>query len=201
MIDRQAGVAGLEAGDTGQRHQLARIGFDVNLVERGRLQLIFRIHFQHDVMLVVLLVKGRDLSLTECVVEGVVDGLGRDAELGGGIAVDDDIALQAVRLLIAVDVPQLRDFAELVEQLGGPVVKGAEVGGCQRVLVERGGEPAAGPDVLNGLKPQGYAGNDCRFAAKPIDDLVHVHLSFRDRLKADEHAAVVQGRVARWRRR
>ena len=89
-------------------------------------------------VLVVLLVDGRDLPLAERVVEGVVNGRGRDAQARGGVAVDDHVGLQAARLLVAADVAAAAGvWRSLSTSIGGPVVEFVEVAGLQRVLVLR----------------------------------------------------------------
>ena len=82
---------------------------------------------------------------------------GRDAQTGGGVAVDDDIGLQAAGLLVAADILELRDFAELVHEHLGPVVQFIQIAGLQGVLILRLAEPAADADVLDGLEEQGDA--------------------------------------------
>src|SRR5208337_4445122 len=96
VIDRQESIGGLELGDGGQRNQNPIGGVDVNLVERRGVEQVLGLDLQNDVELVVLPVQDRDLPLAERVVESVVNGDGRDAQAGGGVAVNDHCGLQAL---------------------------------------------------------------------------------------------------------
>ena len=58
-----------------------------------RVVLESRIDFQNDVVLAELRVDGRDLPLSEGVIERVIDELQRNAEPAGGAAVDADRGL------------------------------------------------------------------------------------------------------------
>ena len=73
-----------------------------------------RIDFQNDVVLVELGVDGRDLALSECVVESVVDLLRQNAQAGRGVAINHYVRLKASGLLIAGYIAKLRQSAQLV---------------------------------------------------------------------------------------
>jgi hypothetical protein len=95
--------------------------------------LVARLHFEDDVVLVQLREDGRHLPLAEGVVQGVVDHLRRDAEPRGGVAVDRQGRLQATGLLIARHVAQLRQRAQLLDQLRRP---GVQLAGIRRLVDE-----------------------------------------------------------------
>ena len=135
MIDRQVGVARLESGHRGERNQLAGVRFDVDRVERIWIRQKPGIRFEHDVMLVEPFVEGGDLALTEGVVKRAVDGGRRHAQSRSGIAVDDDVGLQAACLLVARDVAQEWVCAQLAQERVGPVVQLAQVSRLHRVLI------------------------------------------------------------------
>jgi len=50
----------------------------------------------------------RDLSLPEEIIERVVDLADRNSQPGGGIAIDDQIGLQGLVLLIAANIGEKR---------------------------------------------------------------------------------------------
>ena len=82
-------------------------GLDVDFLQRVGIELELRIGFENDVILVELGVESVDLALSEGVVERVVDGLRRDAEAGGGSAIDDQRFGLAVQLLVGRHVGQV----------------------------------------------------------------------------------------------
>src|SRR5262249_50087541 len=89
----------------------------------------------HDyVILIQLCEDGRHLTLAKRVVQGVVDHLGGYAESRSGISIDNQIGLKAVVLLIARDVPELRERRELVYQPGRPLAELLSIGIFERVL-------------------------------------------------------------------
>ena len=96
------------AGERRERHERA-------VARRGRARTSrpsrvlpeLRVHLHDHVVLVERGVHRRDLALAEGVVERVVDGLRRDAEARGRRAVDRQRGLEALDLLIAVDVGEL----------------------------------------------------------------------------------------------
>ena len=69
------------------------------------------LNLEDDVVLVQLREHGRNLPLRERVVQRVVDVLRGNAEPGGGVAVDDELGLQAVDLLVAGDVASAREWS------------------------------------------------------------------------------------------
>ena len=82
----------------------AAAGADIDVVQRLRVLPELRRHLHHHVILVLRVVDHRDLALAEGVVERVVDLADGQPEPRRGGAVDDEIALQPLLLLIEVDV-------------------------------------------------------------------------------------------------
>jgi hypothetical protein len=114
------------------------------LLEFGR-------YFHDDVVLVESFVDVRDLALTESVAERVVDILKINAEAAGGVAIDDDIAGQAVHLLIGIDIAKLRNGGQALLNQRSPVAEVVKVVRLQRVLILSSTATAASADVLNSL--------------------------------------------------
>ena len=75
VIHREISIARTELGDGRQWHSGARAvgGLDVNLPQRIGIQLKFRVYFEDDMVLAVLLVDHGNLPLSERVVKRVVN--------------------------------------------------------------------------------------------------------------------------------
>ena len=65
----------------------------------------------------------RDLPLPERIVEGVVDGLGGNAETGRLVAVDGDLKARSIGQKVARDVGKLWQRLQLVQKLLRPFVQ------------------------------------------------------------------------------
>ena len=87
-----------------QRNSLARARADVDVRERVGTLPEAGLELHDHVVLVQRRVDGRHLTLSERVVERLVDHPRADAEPRGGRSVDDDRHLEAAILLIAADV-------------------------------------------------------------------------------------------------
>ena len=68
-----------------------------------------------------------DLALAEGIAKGVVDVLYGDAETRGGIAVNNNGALQTVELLIGIDVPEFGKIAQALLKNGRSMNKLIEI--------------------------------------------------------------------------
>ena len=77
---------------------------DEDAAQHGGVGLQPRVDFLDDAILVALGVDDGDLPLREGVVERAVDGGDRDAEAGGGGAVDHHVGLRTGAVLVAGDV-------------------------------------------------------------------------------------------------
>ena len=141
-------------------------------LQRCRILRVARVDLHDHVILVERAVDDRDLALAECVVERVVDLGRRDAEPRGGVAVDDEIGLQALLLLVGVDVGQHRAVLQRLDELRRPLEQVIGVVGLQRVLILRVALPAAGADVLDRDQEQAAAGHLRELRPQPRDHLV-----------------------------
>src|ERR1019366_7421208 len=115
---------GIRAWDSGRRYTGARRAtrrLDVDAFQSIRGQSELRIYLQHDVILVQLRKHSGNLALAERVVERVVDGLRQNAQARGGVAIDDQVGLHSVVLLVAVHVAQLRQGLQLLQKLLRPI--------------------------------------------------------------------------------
>ena len=87
MVDLGRQLRVLEMGEAGERHKLAGGGRHANILQCTGVELVRRIQFQHDVILVNLGKDGRHFALAQRVVQRVVDELRADAVLRGAVAV------------------------------------------------------------------------------------------------------------------
>ena len=145
-----------------------------DVLERRRDLRVARVDFHDDVILVDGAVDDRYLALAESVVERVVDLGRRDAEPRGGVAIDDEIGLQPLLLLVGIDVREHGTVLERLDELRRPRVEILRIVGLQRVLIWRVALPAAGADVLNRIEKQAAAGNLRELRPQPRD---HLHRS------------------------
>ena len=90
--------------------------FHVKILQRVGVLAELRRDLEDDVVLVELGEHDGDQALSEGVVEGVVDGRGRQAEARGGVAIDDQVFLEGVILLVGGDVAQLRQLLQLGDE-------------------------------------------------------------------------------------
>ena len=168
--DRQRRRRALQLGDGRDRHLRAADARHVEFRQHRRIALEFGQRFQHHAVLVRLTVDRGNLALAECVVQRVVDGLHRDAELTGTLAIDGDRCAQAAFLLLRRDVAEQRIALQLRNQLLRPVVQVGAIGAGQRVLILRPAEARRNLDVLHRLKEHphpGHAGHALSSTARP----------------------------------
>src|SRR5713226_1060083 len=149
---------------------------------------MFGSDFQHDVILIQAFVNVGDLALAEGIAESVVNVLNGDAETAGGVTVDDDGTLQAMHLLVGVDVAQLGDFLQALHDDGGPVNEVGEIVGLKGVLELSAAEAAADVEILDSLQVHGGAGNFGSLRTNAGDELIHGDLALPQRLELAEHA-------------
>ncbi len=100
---------------------------------------------------VILVQRGEQLgrrAFAKGVVECRIDVLGRDAELGGGIAIDMDPQLWPAGACVAIDGRETGDPTEGVGRTGGPQLQFGRVAVHQRELVLALGNARADRDVL-----------------------------------------------------
>ena len=137
----------------------------------------------------------RDLALAERVVQGRVDQRRRNAEPGGGVAIDLDRDMRRGNLLVGRDVLQFRQLPHRRFEDRRPMGQFAEVGVGQRVLVLGAAETAADRDVLPGLHEELGAFDRGDLGPQALDDLVRAHVALVMRLQLNEHPRGVLGRV------
>ena len=99
---------------------LSAAGGHIDVLQRIRIGAEAGIDLEHDVILVQLGEHDRHQALAEGVVQGVVDGAGGYAQARCGIAIDHQIGLRRLVLLVGGDVAQLRQRLQLGHQLRGP---------------------------------------------------------------------------------
>ena len=91
----------------------------------------------------------RDLTLAESIVERVVDQLGTHAQPGGCAAVEDHQRLLSLVLLIAVDIGNFVEGAQLPLHFRRPGIQLGEIHALERVLILCAAGAAADPQILN----------------------------------------------------
>ena len=193
VVDRQRRVGLLDARERAQRHHARRrrSGCRCRCRSSGRL-LELRLHLQHDVVLVELREHRRDLPLPEGVVQRVVDHLRRDAQPRGGVAVDHQLGLQPLVLLVAGDVAQLRQRLQLVDELAAPSRQFLGVRVFQAVLELRAADAVFDRQVLHRLHEQRDALDLGQLRLEPADHVAGVDLPLLERLEVDLDAAAVE---------
>ena len=90
---------------------------NIDVLQFGRTLRIARVDLHHDVILVVGLINDRHLPLSEGVIKRAVDLRRAEPQPIGGVAIDHDIRLQRLQLLVrtyvAKDVAVLQGVDEL----------------------------------------------------------------------------------------
>src|SRR5215472_3499493 len=134
----------------------------VNILERVRCLLKTGIGLEHHVILIELGEDGGDLALSKGVIERVVDGLGKDSEAPGCVAVDDKVNLQTIGQLVRGDVAKLRQSFQLVDKTRYPQVQVVSVGRLERVLKLCAADAVFDSEVLHGLHVERDSRNVCQ---------------------------------------
>jgi hypothetical protein len=123
-------------------------------------------------ILVLVLVDGRDLALAEGVVQGAVDLGGIEPQPRRGLAVDLQIDLKALVRLVRIDVLQLRHVLQRGGDLGYPFIEIVQGVALDRILIGRETLAAAGADLLCALQEQPGARHLVQLRPQPVDHLV-----------------------------
>ena len=105
-----------------------------DILQRIRVLVKLRGHLHDHVILVQLPVHGRNLPLAKGIVQRVIHILRTDSQPGGGVAVNDNLLLQAAVLLIGRDVGQLMQHPQFLQQARRPGIQVVEVFAFQGVL-------------------------------------------------------------------
>src|SRR6266481_3659123 len=129
--------------------------------------------FQHHVILIQAFINVGDLALAKGIAKSVVNILNRDAKTAGGVAVNDHGTLQAMHLLVGVDVAELRDFLQPLHDDGRPVGEVAEIVRLKRVLILRAAEASPNIEVLTSLQVQGSTRDFGSLPTNARDDLIN----------------------------
>ena len=182
----------LDEGEGGEGHLAGRRGPEVDLLQGLRALAEVGLHLQHHPVLVELGEDGRDLALAEGVVERVVDHLGRDAESGGGGAIDAHGGLETLILLVARHVAELGQCAEALHEPGRPGGELDEIRILQAVLVLRPAHAIFHGQVLDGLEIERDPADLGKGGAQAVDHRAHAHPPLVEGLQGDEHASAVE---------
>ncbi len=165
-------VIAVDGDQRRQRHRAAgERRFHVEAVERRQVLLQIGKDFQNHEVGFQLREILRDLALAEGVVERIVDRLRRDAEARRLIAIDRDLQLRRVGREVGGDVGELRQRAQLLQELLRPLVQLVDIGVLQRVLEAAAGDAGADIDVLRRLQEQIDAFELGELRPQPVDDL------------------------------
>ena len=146
----------------------------------------------HDhAVLVELAIDGRDDRLAEGEVERRVDLARPEAQARRGLAVDDERGLQAAHFLVARDVGDLGDGAQLALEARRPGAQLLDVVGEQGELVVRVAAAPAGAHVERLREEELRARFLRELGAQARDHRLGGHLAHLERLELDEHEAAV----------
>ena len=124
VIHRQRRVRRFIVSECRQRHGRSRGRAQVDVLQGLRSLLELRRHFHDDVILVEWPVHGRNLALPKRVVESIVQSRSIDSHAAGRIAIDDQLGLQSLILLVRVLVAQFRQAPEFLSANAAPSCSG-----------------------------------------------------------------------------
>src|SRR4029077_6218602 len=96
--------------------------------------------------------------------------------------------LEAVHLLVGIDIAQFRDPRQTLLEDGGPMIEIIEIVRLQGVLVLRTAEATADRKILGDLEIKRSSRNLCGGLSYPGDHLVDADFPFAERLELAEHA-------------
>ena len=133
-----------------------------------------RRHFHDHVILVLVLVDGRDLALAERVIERVVHLADGQAQARFRGAVDLEIDFQALVLLIGIDVLQLGHILQRIGDLGHPLIQLAQIVGLERVLQRTIALAAARAHASRAHRHHEHAraGDGVELGPEPVDHVI-----------------------------
>src|SRR6266545_1692004 len=150
MIDGEERTRRLEVSKRRERHLCAVRRMHVDIFERIRGLLKARVHLEDNVILIQLREDGRYLSLTEGVVQSVVDCLWQNTEPRRRVPINDEVCLQTVCQLITGNITQFRQDVQLLHESWHPDVQVVGVGGLQRVLELSAADAILDCQILHG---------------------------------------------------
>lgn len=159
VVDCERSCIASEGGDLAQGDLAIAGAGEIDVIEAvGVLPELWG-DFHDDVILVELSVHDGDLALAEGVGENGVDGLWRDAEAAGAVAIDGDFGFETMNHLVGVDIGEAGEGFEFFEDFGGPVEKFLEIVALEGVLPLGVAGAAADADILGRLEIEGDAGD------------------------------------------
>src|SRR6267143_3139804 len=121
MIEREGGIARIEAREGAERDLRAVGGFYINILQRIGILLELRIDF-HDHVILIELGKNRgDLALAKGIVKRVVNVGWKNPKARSRVAVDADGGDETLVQLVAGDVAKFWKRFQLVDEARGPV--------------------------------------------------------------------------------
>ncbi len=150
----------------------------------------------HHVVLVERIIDRRHLALTERVIKRVVDLRRADAQPRRRVAVDLQLDVEPLRLLIRIDVLKLGSVLERRRNFGDPGVYVCKRVGLDCVLVLGIALTPAGANVLHRLQEKLRPSDARQLRAQPRNDLIaRLSVPIAKRLELDENKPRV-GRAA-----
>ena len=163
----------------------------VNVSQRVGVPLKTRLDFQHHMILVQLREHCRYETLSECVVQSVVDHLGRDSKTRCAVSIDHQSCLESLVLLVAGNITQFGQRLQLFNEPRRPRVQLVRICVFETVLKLRAADPVVYREILYRLHKQRDACDSFQLRLQPPDDLRSARLSLSVRLQVDLYAAAV----------
>ena len=137
MIHRQRSIRRLVVRERSQWNGRSGGRPQIDILQGLGSLLELRRNLHDHVILIERPVHRRNLPLPKGVVERVVQGLRSNSQTAGRVAIDDQLRLQSLILLVRILVAQFRQRPQLLQQPRRPVVQVIQVRALQRVLVLR----------------------------------------------------------------
>ena len=161
----------------------------INVLQRSGPRLEARIDLHHDVILVQRFVHRRHLPLPQRVIQGVIHHRRREPQARRGVAVVDQVRLQAAVLQVGVGIAQFRKRQQLFQNDACPFLRFLRRVGLNAVLELRIAGAAADADVLGRLKEELRARDLCQLGAQPRNHLVRADLALFERFQLNVEVA------------
>ena len=170
-------------------------GADIEVFQGVGRQLECRIDLLDDVILVRLRKDRCDLTLTERIIQFVVDGLDVGTEPRCRVTIDAQRGTRCRRLPIGRHVTYLRQRLQGPLHDAGPLVQFGDIRVLQRVLILRSGDASPHLDVLSNLHVEGDAMDRGHLAPETRHHDAGTLVSIGKRLEIDDHATLTHGRI------
>ena len=163
----------------------------VDVFQRIGVPLKPRLDFQHHMILVQLREDRRYETLSECVVQSVVDHLRRNSKTRGAVSIDHQSCLESLGLLVAGDIAQFGQRLQLFNQPRRPGIQLVRICIFETVLKLGTADPIVNCESLYRLHKQRDAFDSFQFRLQAPDDLGGASLPLIVRLQVDLHAPAV----------